>query len=219
MTEPDVTLSDYALFVECIVFAWLILRTGTTSLSMRRWTSLFFAFTAIAALLGGTVHGFFVENQTLPGRVLWKGSLLSIGAAALAAWGMGAHMRRDSPLARAVTRTAAIITALYSLVVIFVSDAFSVAIAGYLPAALFLLASFASLSSDRTLRASSRLGIAGLLLTFAAAFVQQSRIALHSLYFNHNALYHLVQAVAVAMIFFSCRRLLALDGGPHADEA
>ncbi len=219
MTEPDVTLSDYALFVECMVFAWLIARTSTTNLSMRRWTSLFFAFTAIAALLGGTVHGFFAEVETLPGQALWKGSLLFIGGAALAAWGMGAHLRRDSPLARAITRMAGIITALYSLVVIFVSDAFAVAIAGYLPAALFLLASFAALSSERTLRASAQLGVSGLFLTFAAAYIQQSRIALHPLYFNHNALYHLIQAVALAMIFLSCRRLLIIDGGLHADEA
>jgi hypothetical protein len=51
------------------------------------------------------------------------------------------------------------------------------------------------------------------------AAVQQLRIGLHPAYFNHNALYHLVQAVALALVFAACRDLLAPREGLHADAA
>jgi hypothetical protein len=44
-------------------------------------------------------------------------------------------------------------------------------------------------------------GLAGLLLTLVAAGVQQARLAVHPTYFNHNALYHLLQAIALFLIF------------------
>ena len=63
MTEPDVALTDYALFVECAAFAWLIARRPTDLMTLRRWTVLFFVFTALAALFGGTVHGFYAGES------------------------------------------------------------------------------------------------------------------------------------------------------------
>ncbi len=41
-----------------------------------------------------------------------------------------------------------------------------------------------------------------------AAGVQQLGIALHPVYFDHNALYHLIQAVAVLMLFLSARGIV-----------
>jgi hypothetical protein len=40
-----------------------------------------------------------------------------------------------------------------------------------------------------------------MVLTLVAAVVQQRRIALHPAYFNHNALYHAIQAIALGMIY------------------
>jgi hypothetical protein len=51
-------------------------------------------------------------------------------------------------------------------------------------------------------------GIAGVALTFVAAAVQHGRIGLHPRYFNHNALYHLIQAFALLLIFLAARGLL-----------
>jgi hypothetical protein len=51
-------------------------------------------------------------------------------------------------------------------------------------------------------------GAGGMTLTFAAALVQQRRVALHRVYFNHNALYHAIQAVAIGLLFWSARQLL-----------
>ena len=113
---------------------------------------------------------------------------------------------------------AATLTAAYAAVIVFVTDAFWVAVAGYLPAAAFLLVAFLRAAVRR--RASwARLGAYGLALSFAAAAIQHFRIALHPVYFNHNALYHLVQAVALALLFMASRGLLAPTAGLHDDTA
>jgi hypothetical protein len=208
MTEPDVTLTDYVLFVECAAFAWLIARQPSSLVGLRRWTALFFVFTALAALFGGTVHGFFPETGSI-GRVLWKLSLLAIGATALAAWTIGAHLLFDHHRSYLLLGFAGSLTAAYAAVIVFVTDAFWVAVAGYLPAAMFLLAVFLR-AAVRGRARWARLGACGLALSLVAAAIQQFRIALHPVYFNHNALYHLVQAVALALLFMGFRGLLAL---------
>ena len=78
MTEPDVTLTDYALFVECALFAWLVARVGVRSSALRRWVVVFFGSTALAAVFGGTLHGFFAGETSGVGRGLWALSMLAI---------------------------------------------------------------------------------------------------------------------------------------------
>jgi len=213
MTEPDVTLTDYVVCAECAVFAWLIARQPTDLVELRRWAVLFFVFTALAALFGGTVHGFYADVNGGIGRVLWKISMLAIGATALAGWAIGAQLlfgdvRRD------VLAIAAILTVAYAVVIVFVTDAFWVAVAGYLPAAAFLFLAFLR-AAVRGQTAWAGLGTGALALSFAAAAIQQLRIALHPVYFNHNALYHFVQAVALALLFIAFRNVLASTAGLH----
>jgi hypothetical protein len=216
LTEPDVTLTDYVLFAECAAFAWLIARRPANLMRLRRWTVLFFVFTALAALFGGTVHGFFDGESSSMGRVLWKISMLAIGATALAGWAIGAHLLFGQHRPHFLMRIVATLTAAYAAVILFLTDAFWVAVAGYLPAAAFLLAGFLR-AAVREGAWWARLGACGLVLSFAAAAIQQLRIAIHPVYFNHNALYHVVQAVALALLFMASRGLLAATGSLHAD--
>ena len=60
-------------------------------------------------------------------------------------------------------------------------------------------------------------GAWGLALSLVAAGLQHFRIALHPVYFNHNALYHVVQAIALYFIFLGLSGLLHPSGGSHAD--
>ena len=106
-----------------------------------------------------------------------------------------------SPTAwRGLSSAAWIEFAVYTLVVLFITDAFAAAITNYLPATLFLLAAF-FVAYRGTGSMPLALGLGGLVLTVMAAGVQQARIALHPTYFNHNALYHLLQAIALFLIF------------------
>jgi hypothetical protein len=217
MTEPDVTLTDYGLFAECAIFAWLILRQPATNTALRIWVGLFFIATALAALFGGTVHGFFTDATAGFGRMLWKASMLAIAAAALSLWVIGGRLLFSHRGADRVVLVAAGLTTAFALTIAFVDDSFAVAVAGYLPAAVFLFAGFVRAAVRGIGWATP--GIWGLALSFAAAALQQLRIALHPVYFNHNALYHLVQAVALALLFAACRSLVAPMGDLHADTA
>jgi hypothetical protein len=211
MTEPDVTLTDYLLCAECAAFAWLIARESANPIGLQRWTVFFFVFTALAALFGGTVHGFYAAESGSTGRVLWKISMLAIGATALTAWAIGAHLLFGHHRLQFILSIAATLTAVYAAVIVFVTDEFWVAVTGYLPAAMFLFAGFLR-AAIRTRASWARLGAWGLVLSFAAAAIQQLRIAVHPVYFDHNALYHVVQAVALALLFMASRGLLAAKG-------
>jgi hypothetical protein len=92
----------------------------------------------------------------------------------------------------------------YGAVVLLVSDAFWVAMICYLPAALFLVVAFV-VATRRPGMESASFGAWGLVLTFVAAAIQQLNISIHPVYFNHNALYHAVQAVALGLIFVGFR--------------
>jgi hypothetical protein len=80
ITEPMTMITDYLLALACAVFAVLTLRSGGSHPAIPVW---FMAFTtgAIAALLGGTFHGFKIQ---LGGKSkgVWEFTLILIGASA-----------------------------------------------------------------------------------------------------------------------------------------
>ena len=210
MTEPDVTLTDYGLALECAVFAWLVWRSRSGEGGVRPWMFLFFASLSASSLFGGTVHGFFLDPATSGHVVLWPLTLLGIGVTALSGWAIGAHLVIRPEAARWIIRVAVLQLMLYGAVVVFVSAAFWVAVANYLPAALFLLVAFVMVAwrGEPVGAAGATIGAWGLVLSLVAAAIQVLQISVHPSYFNHNSLYHAVQAVALALILVGCRRLL-----------
>lgn len=206
MTEPDVTLTDYAIALECAILCALASRWQTPSHALRRWWIVFFASIGAGALFGGTVHGFFLDERTLGYRILWPATLLALGVTSMTMWFVGATAALQEPRATWLRRAAVAALLVYATVVLFADSRFVVAIAMYLPATVFLLITLCVLYARQRTRALA-IGIAGLLLTFAAAAVQQLRIAVHPVYFNHNALYHVIQGIALAMIYVGARSL------------
>lgn len=207
IAEPDVTLTDYGLALECALFAVLIYRLRDGAAPARTWFTVFFAALAVAALAGGTVHGFFYNEDRLAHRALWNATLIAIGVVALSAWMIGSRLgagRRAGLILRWIGTT---LFLGYCLVVLLVRNTFAVAIIHYLPAVFFLLFAFTA-SYLRSRRPFLLTGLIGLSLTLVAAGTQQLGIALHPVYFDHNALYHLIQAVAVLMLFLSARGIV-----------
>jgi hypothetical protein len=207
MTEPDVTLTDYALALECAVFCAVALRWPATDAllrALRRWWVTFFASIGVSSLLGGTVHGFFNVEGTPGYAILWPATILALGVTSTATWTIAAYVQLREPVRSWVRRAAIAQLAVYTLIVLFVSRHFVVAIAAYLPAVLFLLIAL-SAAYGRTRERAIASGVAGLALTFVAAAVQQLRVAIHPVYFDHNALYHAIQGVALFLIFLSAR--------------
>ena len=219
--EPAVALTDFLLALECGAFAFLLLRNGgggRGGVSARAAFGVFFAAAAAAAFLGGLVHGFFPDPAGIGNRALWTLTLLAVGltaaAAAVAALRLGRWPAADG---RAVPALGLLLLA-YAAVVLWISRRFVIAIAAYLPATLLLLAVLAG-RWRRHRETASLLGIIGLLLTLLAAGLQQAGVGIHPKYFDHNALYHVVQALAMYLLFRCAlagrgERVMGLARGP-----
>lgn len=210
MTEPDVTLTDYGLFLLCAWFAWSIWpRKGQAKQSRSLWTA-FFASISFASITGGTVHGFFLDEATVGYKILWPTTLLAIGITATCAWMLagvlfaGAHRLRQWGVFAAIAFVA------YASVVLLISQSFLVVILNYLPAMILLF--IASSRAYLQTRARPFLWIStGTLISFGAAFIQQAGIAIHPTYFNHNSTYHLVQAIGLSVLFNGASRLQTIE--------
>lgn len=205
--EPDVALTDFALAVECALFAgWLYRKAEARGLLLGAFVA-FFAAVAAASLFGGVTHGFLTDPGTILARVVWRATLVAIGLGAFASWVVGARLSLSEKAAARVTIFAGSLFVLYVGVVLFVAQSYAVAIIHYLPAAVFLMGAF-TVAYRRRPSGFLLAGLWGVALTFLAAAVQQAGIDVHPRYFNHNALYHLIQAIALALIFVAARGLL-----------
>ncbi|MEO7822436.1 MAG: hypothetical protein ABIS15_02430 [Gemmatimonadaceae bacterium] len=200
LTRPAVSLTDFALAIECAAFALLLARLAASDGLLRKWFVVFFASIAAASVLGGTMHGFFEYSTSSVRTVLWTATLLSILVTSFATWTIAAILQLRPPASQWVQRFALAQVLVLTLVILFVSNAFLVAIVAYLPATVFLLVSF-RMTYRRRQSAALGWGIVGLALTFLGAAVQQLKLAVHPVYFDHNALYHLIQFVALWMIY------------------
>jgi hypothetical protein len=208
ITEPDVTITDYGLAIECAVFAYLLSRQTDRGHPLKTWLTVFFGSIALASFTGGTVHGFFLNEKTAGYAILWPATLIAIGVTALMAWTIAASILLSPKMARWISAAAAVGFALYALAVLFLIQEFWIAIAVYLSSVIFLLVAL-SLAYLRTQDKKLLIGVLGLGLTFVAALVQQAQISLDPIYFNHNAFYHLIQGIALFMIFWAARFLTA----------
>jgi len=75
----------------------------------------------------------------------------------------------------------------------------------YVPALLLLLLAAARRAiSGRSI--GWTLVAAGLLMSVGAAVLQQARVAIHPVYFDHNAVYHAVQSIAILFLYVGWRR-------------
>jgi len=81
ITEPATMITDYMLALACAVFAILTLRLQTPHRAVPIW---FLAFLtgSVAALLGGTFHGFKLYFSAGRGKGIWDFTMILIGASA-----------------------------------------------------------------------------------------------------------------------------------------
>lgn len=188
MLEPDVTLTDYFLSLICAVFAWQSWHRHAVASG---WYVAFFLTLSLASLLGGTVHGFVPTGPW--SEWLWCGVLFSLGGTALAMWGITTALACSPAVARRVMSVMAVLAVVYVAVVLSGVRDFWITIVAYLPAAVGLLVVYVR----NRHHPGAWWGIVGVVLTFIAAGVQVGQVALHPVWFNHNALYHLIQAIAL----------------------
>lgn len=202
--EPVVTLTDWLLAAECGVLAMSLSRLSGRARRRRAFVA-FFVAAGVAPLLGGFVHGVFPDETTTVHRALWAATLLAVGAAALAAWLVGLAVLepgpgRSLPALRPFRGLLLLLYGAYAGVVLWGFTDFVVAVVGYVPAILFLLVVFGR-EHARTGSARARDGVLALVLSLLAAGVQQAGLGVHPVWLDHDALYHLMQAVAFVLLF------------------
>jgi len=177
MNEPATVLTDYIL---AAVSTWAAIQLfGSRHKPQQFWAAAFAAL-AVGAFLGGTWHGFVQSDW------LWKATLLSVG---FASFGMVAAC--GYPI------LATIKLAVYIGWMLFHDDFIYVVLDTGI--ALIVVAAI-------HLRRWNGPMLAGVALSVVAGAVQASGLKLHE-HFNHNDLYHVIQTVAVLLLYQGAKRL------------
>ena len=197
ITEPATLLTDYLLAALTAYFAVSLWHSAKRSRQVSQWQwAVAFAASAVAALLGGSWHGFHTLLPPLVAQILWRGTTYAIGLAGLMLLLGALRAVLDNPWRDRMVRIA-IAKFLIYLVIVNLYDAYYIVIADYAPNLLaVLLLSIVRLKSATFARWSTT----GILVAFIAAAVQVDGVSLHE-QFNHNDLYHLIQAVSFWLLY------------------
>ncbi len=200
--EPATFATDVLLAVLGGGLAWrLRRRSPPDALATRGWVRAL-ALVATSALVGSAYHALAPEFSTTVARGWWRLTLLLLcvtGAAIDCALLVEFPVQRWGAWARALVALKFAAAA----VAVVVYPKFVVAIAVY---GLSLLAWGVAAVASRRPWASWMLVALG--LSTAGAVVQQMRLA-PSPQFNHNDLYHVIQALALGAFYRAARRLSA----------
>ena len=198
-------LTDYLLGVWTLYLAFKLIREGIgiSQRSILLWGLSFFA-TGIAAIIGGTSHGFALYFGTVTREVIWTATLYSIGFTSLFLLSAVIIATIKNPLRNWLIAFTVVKFILFA-VWIFSHPEFKYVIYDYVPAMIAVLILQVYVKYSRGDRSATWI-ISGILVSFGAAAVQQSGYILHE-HFNHNDLYHVIQMGAVFLLYKGGRLL------------
>jgi hypothetical protein len=192
--------------VETGVFAWRHWRgrpeptANPRARSLSRWSAGFFAASAAASLAGAAAHGLSASKDDPDRLIWWRASLCSVGLASWTLWHLSAAVASGDGAVRAVPIPVNAVHLAYVVVVARTRPPFWLALALYAPGALVLRWAFLSRLRVDGERGPAAVALLGLTLSTAAGVMQVRKIAIHPRLFDHNATFHVVQAVAFALI-------------------
>jgi hypothetical protein len=193
INEPMTLATDYLLALVTGGAGVLTLSLAGRQNSRRCWAVAFLAL-ALGAALGGTYHGFGIE-------LLWRPTVMAVGLAAAAMLAGSAFATTAGRVRSALLGLAAGKLLLFWACV-WRDDRFIWVVAD--TGIAFVLVGL--LHALRFRQAGSPAIVTGVALSIAAGLVQASGIDLHP-QFNHNDLYHVVQAVAIVAYYRGVRAL------------
>jgi hypothetical protein len=208
--EPMTMATDYLLALLAIWWgARLLISAAREEERIRRLWGGFFLATALAAITGGTYHGFSAHLSPMVLTVLWKTTVIAIGLASFLVLVSIAKARFGRRVRNLVITIGAVKLLVY-LAWMTAHDEFVWVILDYAPTMLFVLVVETWQAAVRR-QPSSRWIVAGIVVSFLAAGIQASGISIHE-HFNHNDLYHVVQIAALYLLYrggMQLRRRLA----------
>ena len=185
-TEPTTMLTDYLMAVFTAFFAYRLFKANEGQLTRRYWAWASVS-TVAASVFAGTYHGF---QAILPATAIFlldKASSLSMVLISYFIMLSTAAATTRGSMKTWIGRAACLQAIVFTGVVLYFHS-YAYAIADYAIALLVLLA----LSLSHRDRRVIPWFVAGVLLSIAAAVIQQSTIQFAS-WFNHNDIYHVIQ--------------------------
>ena len=203
--DPDVVFTDLGLAILAGWLGWrLWTRTGPGTLP--RAGVVLLGGLASAAFWGAIFHAFFPANTTtLSGFIAWipvSLSILVVGATLLELSLRLLVPRLAPPVRRSLV---AVYAAAFATVVLLVDESFSSIVRFYVPPLVLFLAA-ALRQAIRGASAAWTLIAVAFSISAGAALIQQAEVSIHPVYFDHNAVYHVVQAVAVVLLYLGFQR-------------
>jgi hypothetical protein len=206
--DPDVVVTDVVLAILGGYLGWRLGRaSGRRTILISG--ALLMGGLASAALWGAIFHAFFpAGTATFPGFLAWIPVTLSIVIAASVMLDLSLRLLLPRIPRQPRRSIVAVYAVIFIGVVLFVHESFGSIVYFYSPALLLLLLVAGRQGLVRrdpgwTLIAS------GLLLSVGAAMLQLARVALHPVYFDHNAVYHVVQSLALIVLYMGWRQASA----------
>jgi hypothetical protein len=215
--EPDVAFTDLGLAMLGAYFSWRLAKDPARS-ALTRSGAVVMGGLASAALWGAIFHAFFpAKTATHAGFLAWVPVALSIVLVASMLLSLGLFLL--APRIGAAVRSAlvAVYAIGFAVTAVVLDDSFTSIVRFYAPTLVLVLVA-AALHAFRARSAGWWLVVAGFALSIAAAVLQQAKVAVHPTYFNHNAVYHVVQGAALVLLYQGFRRApsAAVPAGAHA---
>ena len=201
--EPATFLTDVLLGALAAWLAGRLHRRTADENRAARWLSHALALTAASALIGGSYHGFAPNFSAPMAAAWWRLTLLTINAMSAAMALSWMHEVISASRHRLMMIAIAVKFLVFAFAVV-ARPQFVVAIADY--GSILLLWLIATFILRRSWRGWMQ---AALALSALAAGVQQARWS-PATSFNHNDLYHVIQAFALAAFYRAGTRF-----GPH----
>jgi len=209
ITEPITMLTDYAIALQTAGFSILLFKRGRfrQQLAVQFWAAAF-GSVAVAAVLGGTCHGFMLLFEFSTLALLWKIMLFALSFAgcfmlfATLKSSLSRRWQRWGSLLVGIKLSAYLIG---MLLYASFENAFLYGVVDYLSAMLWVLI----LELRAALYAPPYRSLwimGGILMSGVAIALQTSGVVLFE-YFNYNDLYHLVQMIALYWFYRGARLL------------
>lgn len=211
--EPDVVFTDLGL---AVLAAYLGRRLWTASgqSALPRSGAVLMGALASAALWGAIFHAFFPnETATSSGFLAWLPVALSILIAAATMLELGLRILVPQLPPRVRRSMVAMYAVAFAAVLLLVDESFTSIVRFYMPALLLLLIA-AGQQAMRTRSVGWTLIASGLVMSAGAALLQQARVSIHPVYFDHNAVYHVIQGIALVFLYLGFVR--AHEGSTRA---
>jgi len=204
--DPDVVLTDLALALLGAYLGWRLARSPGRG-TMTRSGAVIMGALASAAFWGAVFHAFFpAGTATRPGFVAWIPVVLSILVVAAALLEVG--LRVAAPRLPALPRGAivAAYAGAFAAVALLVDESYATIVRFYAPT-VFLFLVVAGRQAVQSRSMAWALIAVSLAISVVAAALQQARVSIHREHFDHNAVYHVLQGIALVLLYRGFRRV------------